>query len=116
MSSSMSTKGNVKESTPHQEIKPQILHNRMPPGFHLMSPMGPMGPIDPTNIQMTNCTHGNVMLNEGQDAQILGYHYGRGYHHLYPYGGWYGRWGYGGYGGYRGYPYGCGRMWNSWYF
>lgn len=117
MSSSMSTKGNIKESPSQQEIKPQILHNRMPPGFHLMGAMGPMSP------QMTNCTPGNVMLSEGQDAQILGYPYGHGYHHLFPYGGWYG--GYGGYGGYgygypyRGcYPYGCGRgsIWNyPWY-
>ena len=102
--SSMSTTGN----TSSQEIKPQILHNRMPPILS-SSPM------------MTNCTQGHLMMSpngpqgpEGQD-QLLGGRFGYGYHHLYPYGG------YGGYGlGYGwGYPYrGCcrSRGYYPWYY
>jgi hypothetical protein len=106
----MSTTGNIKESIPQQEIKPHMLHNRMPPGLNVMGPMSAMN--------MTNCTPGNLMLNEGQgqDVQLLGHRfgyghpYGYGYHHLYPYGGGYGY----GYPFNRGcYPYGCrGGIWN----
>lgn len=97
-SSDSSTHGNLKITN---EIKPQILHNRMPYIYE--------------NQVLSNCTQGSPMMMQGEpNTQLLGHRFGYGYHHLYPY------WGYGGYGygyGYpfRGcYPYGCGRMW-PWY-
>jgi hypothetical protein len=80
--SSMSTKGNTKDST-NQEIKPHILHNRMHP-----------------QLFTSNCTHSSSLMTQGsQDSQLLG-HYGHGYNHLYPYWGAYGSYGLG-----YGYPY-----------
>ena len=62
---SSSTKGNMKET----EIKPHILHNRMPPELHL-----------------AGCTHSSTVMTEGEpQSQLLGYR-GEGYRHLYPYG------------------------------
>lgn len=96
----MSSHGNTNVT---QEIKPQILHNRMPP-----------------QILASNCTQPSPLMSQGgQDAQLLGHRFGFGYNHLYPYGGYGGYGGYWGYGyPYRGcYPYGCrGSIWNHpWY-
>lgn len=107
MSSLSSTHGN---SHVTQEIKPHILHNRMPPMLE--------------SHVLANCTqHSPLMSQGGQDVQLLGHRFGFGYHHLYPYGGYGGYGGYGIYGGYGYpyygcYPYGCGRgsIWNyPWY-
>lgn len=93
--------GNVHTS---QEIKPQILHNRMPPMYLLES----------------NCTQPSPLMSHGgQDVQLLGHRFGYGYNHLFPYGRYGGYGGYGGYGwlGSRGcYPYGCGRWNYPWYY
>lgn len=109
MSSPMTTHGNMKTSN---EIKPQILHNRLPQEIKLSS---------------TECTMASSMMSpfmmspqippppsNEQQVELLGYK-GYGYHHLYPYG--YG--GYGGYGyGYRRhcYPYGCHGYRYPWYY
>jgi hypothetical protein len=91
MSFTSSSHGNTKIS----EIKPQILHNRMPSDMHL-----------------AGCTQPSIVMSDGTpgepQSQLLGYR-GFGYNHIYPYMGGYGGFGgYGGLGAYGGVGYGWG--------
>lgn len=88
MSSMSITHGNTKTA----EIKPHILHNRMPQEMHL-----------------AGCTQPSTVMLEGApvapEDQKLGYR-GFGYNHIYPYMGGYGA--YGGLGAYGAFGYGLG--------
>ena len=94
MSFTSSSHGNTKTT----EIKPHILHNRMPQEVHL-----------------AGCTQPSIVMSEGTPGEPgdekLGYH-GFGYNHIYPYmGGYRGLGGYGGLGGlgaYGAFGYGLG--------
>jgi hypothetical protein len=89
MSFTSSSHGNTKTV----ELKPHILHNRMPQEMHL-----------------AGCTQPSTVMSEGApdepQSQLLGRRFGLGYNHIYPYLGGYGAYGaYGGLGYGYGYPY-----------
>jgi hypothetical protein len=92
MSSVSTTHGNTKTA----EIKPHILHNRMPPQ---MQPQ----------MHLAGCTHSSTVMTgepgepSDQESQLLGHRFGYGYNHIYPYLGGLGAYGAFGYG--LGYPY-----------
>lgn len=96
MSFTSSSHGNTKTT----EIKPHILHNRMPPQIQQQM----------QQMQLAGCTHSSTVMTEAApgapgetEEQKLGYHFGYGYNHIYPYLGGLGPYSAFGYG--YGYPY-----------